>query len=85
MSQATIAKYMARRIVARLPELTVYLSQNREWKLRDQESMFEAAALGLMAANRLDLIPNSKSCGIGVWDFTMDSAPKTHKRILEFL
>jgi crossover junction endodeoxyribonuclease RuvC len=44
---------VAQVIVARFPELKVYLSQDRKWKLRYHENMFDAVALALTASNRL--------------------------------
>jgi crossover junction endodeoxyribonuclease RuvC len=49
---------VAQVIVARFPELKVYLSQDRKWKLRYHENMFDAVALALTASNRLS--PSSR-------------------------
>lgn len=38
---------VARVIVSRFPELKVYLTQDRKWKQRYHENMFDAVALGL--------------------------------------
>lgn len=38
---------VARVIVSRFPELKVYLAQDRKWKQRYHENMFDAVALGL--------------------------------------
>ena len=40
---------VARAIVSRYPELRVYKDQDRKWKLRFHENMFDAVALGLIA------------------------------------
>lgn len=36
-------------VVAKFPELKVYLTQDREWKERFHQNMFDAVALGIMA------------------------------------
>ncbi|HGE73067.1 TPA: hypothetical protein ENX78_19690, partial [Candidatus Poribacteria bacterium] len=36
-------------IVSKYPELKVYLTQDRAWKERYHQNMFDAVALGLMA------------------------------------
>lgn len=46
-SKAEVAKV----IVARFPELKVYLSQDRAWKEEFHQNMFDAVALGLTALN----------------------------------
>jgi len=38
---------VARAVVKKYPELKVYLSQNRKWKQRYHENMFDAVALGI--------------------------------------
>jgi crossover junction endodeoxyribonuclease RuvC len=47
---------VAQVIVAKFPELKVYLTQDRKWKLRYHENMFDAVALALTAAFRLSLL-----------------------------
>jgi len=43
-------KYQVARVVARrYPELSVYLTQDRAWKERFHQNMFDAVALGMMA------------------------------------
>jgi crossover junction endodeoxyribonuclease RuvC len=42
-------KEVARVIVARYPELKVYLTQDRAWKEEYHQNMFDAVALGIMA------------------------------------
>jgi len=36
-------------IVSKIPKLKVYLTQDRAWKERFHQNMFDAVALGLMA------------------------------------
>lgn len=43
---------VARVVVARYPELRVYLTQDRAWKERYHQNMFDAVALGMLAAAR---------------------------------
>ena len=43
-------KDVARAIVSKFPELKVYLTQDRAWKERFHQNMFDAVALGIMAA-----------------------------------
>jgi hypothetical protein len=45
-------KDVARIIVSKFPELKVYLTQDRVWKERFHQNMFDAVALGMMALNR---------------------------------
>ncbi len=40
---------VARAIIARYPELKVYLTQDRAWKERYHQNMFDAVAIGLTA------------------------------------
>jgi Holliday junction resolvasome RuvABC endonuclease subunit len=42
-------KEMARVIVAKYPEPKVYLTQDRAWKEKYHQNMFDAVALGMMA------------------------------------
>jgi Holliday junction resolvasome RuvABC endonuclease subunit len=44
---------VAKVVVAKYPELKVYLTQDRAWKERYHQNMFDAVALGMMAANCL--------------------------------
>ena len=37
-------------VVARYPELRVYMTQDRKWKERYHQNMFDAVAIGMMAA-----------------------------------
>jgi Holliday junction resolvasome RuvABC endonuclease subunit len=39
---------MARVVIARYPELKVYLTQDRAWKEKYHQNMFDAVALGMM-------------------------------------
>jgi Holliday junction resolvasome RuvABC endonuclease subunit len=41
-------KQVATVVVSKFPELKVYLSQDRAWKERFHQNMFDAAALGIM-------------------------------------
>jgi len=41
---------VARAIVSKFPELKVYLTQDRAWKERFHQNMFDAVALGTMAS-----------------------------------
>lgn len=41
---------VARVVVARFPELKVFLTQDRKWKERFHENMFDAVAVGLVAS-----------------------------------
>ena len=40
---------LSRAVVSRYPELKVYLTQDRAWKERYHQNMFDAVALGMMA------------------------------------
>ena len=42
-------KALSEVIVSKIPELKVYLTQDREWKERYHQNMFDAVGLGLMA------------------------------------
>jgi crossover junction endodeoxyribonuclease RuvC len=42
-------KDVARAVVSKFPELKVYLTQDRAWKERFHQNMFDAVALGIMA------------------------------------
>jgi Holliday junction resolvasome RuvABC endonuclease subunit len=42
-------KEVARVVVAKYPELKVYLTQDRGWKEKYHQNMFDAVALGMMA------------------------------------
>jgi crossover junction endodeoxyribonuclease RuvC len=42
-------KEVAKAVVARFPELKVYLTQDRAWKEEYHQNMFDAVALGIMA------------------------------------
>lgn len=42
-------KELSKVVVSKYPELKVYLTQNRAWKERHHQNMFDAVALGLMA------------------------------------
>src|SRR5713226_4580632 len=44
---------VARAVVAKFPELKVYLGQDREWKARYHANMFDAVAVGLMVGAKL--------------------------------
>ncbi len=43
-------KEVAKIIVSKYPELKVYLTQDRAWKERYHQNMFDAVSLGMMAA-----------------------------------
>jgi crossover junction endodeoxyribonuclease RuvC len=43
---------VAHAVVGRFPELKVYLTQDQQWKERYHSNMFDAVALGLVAARR---------------------------------
>ena len=43
---------VARAVIARYPELKVYLTQDRKWKGAYHQNMFDAVALGMMEAIR---------------------------------
>ena len=45
-------KDVARVIVSKYPELKVYLTQDRDWKERYHQNMFDAVALGMMVTKR---------------------------------
>lgn len=56
-------KEVATVVVSKFPELQVYLTQDRAWKERFHQNMFDATALGIMAANlraRQKLTPTPK-------------------------
>jgi len=44
---------VAKVIVSRFPELKVFLTQDRKWKERFHQNMFDAVALGLMTRTKL--------------------------------
>lgn len=44
---------VAKVVVAKYPELKVYLTQDRAWKERYHQNMFDAVALGMMVASHL--------------------------------
>ena len=46
-------KALSEVIVSRFPELKVYLTQDRAWKERYHQNMFDAIALGLMALSAI--------------------------------
>jgi len=46
-SKAEVAKV----IISKYPELKVYLTQDRAWKERYHQNMFDAVALGIMATH----------------------------------
>lgn len=46
-------KEVAKVVVARFPELKVYLTQDRAWKERFHQNMFDAVALGIMAGEHI--------------------------------
>jgi Holliday junction resolvasome RuvABC endonuclease subunit len=46
-------KTLSEVIVSRLPELKVYLTQDRAWKERYHQNMFDAVGLGLMALSAM--------------------------------
>ena len=43
-------KEVARVVAARYPDLGVYLTQDRKWKERYHQNMFDAVAVGMMAS-----------------------------------
>ena len=43
---------VSRAVVLHYPELKIYLTQNRAWKERFHQNMFDAVALGIMASNK---------------------------------
>ena len=43
---------VARVIVSKFPELKVYLTQDRDWKERYHQNMFDAVALGMMVESK---------------------------------
>ena len=45
-------KEVATTVVARFPELKVYLTQDRAWKERFHQNMFDAVALGIMTISK---------------------------------
>ena len=45
---------VARVVVSRFPELKVYLTQDRAWKVRFHQNMFDAVALAMMALARAE-------------------------------
>lgn len=44
---------VARAIVSKFPELKVYLTQDRAWKERFHQNMFDAVALGMMGTKKI--------------------------------
>ena len=46
-------RQVANAVVAEYPELKVFLTQDREWKERFHQNMFDAVALGIVARKRL--------------------------------
>lgn len=45
-------KQVAMTVVTKFPELKVYLTQDRDWKERFHQNMFDAVALGMMVTAR---------------------------------
>jgi Holliday junction resolvasome RuvABC endonuclease subunit len=45
-------KEVATVVVSKFPELKVFLTQDRAWKERFHQNMFDAVAIGIMAVNR---------------------------------
>jgi Holliday junction resolvasome RuvABC endonuclease subunit len=45
-------KEVARVIIAKYPELKVYLTQDRAWKEKFHQNMFDAVAVGLTASSQ---------------------------------
>ncbi len=45
-------KEVARAVIGRFPELTVYLKQDRKWKESYHHNMFDAVALGMVGLKR---------------------------------
>lgn len=45
-------KELARVVVSKYPELKVYLTQDRAWKEKYHQNMFDAVALGMMTSIR---------------------------------
>jgi hypothetical protein len=45
---------VAQVVVAKYPELKVYLNQNRKWQEKYHANMFDAVAVGLMAQIKKD-------------------------------
>lgn len=43
---------VSRAVVLKYPKLKVYLTQDREWKERFHQNMFDAVALGIMVAEK---------------------------------
>lgn len=41
-------------VVSKFPELKIYLTQDRAWKERFHQNMFDAVALAMMAAAKKD-------------------------------
>lgn len=39
-------------VISKFPELMVYATQNRKWKEKYHQNMFDAVALGIMASER---------------------------------
>ncbi len=44
---------VARAVIARYPELKVYLTQDRKWKASFHQNMFDAIALGMMVNTKI--------------------------------
>ena len=47
---------VARAVIARYPELKVYLTQDRKWKERYHQNMFDAIGLALVCSQKIDVI-----------------------------
>jgi Holliday junction resolvasome RuvABC endonuclease subunit len=54
-------KEVATVVVSKFPELKVFLTQDREWKERFHQNMFDAVALAVMAATQSSLITRAHS------------------------
>ena len=52
-------------MVSKYPELKVYLTQDRAWKERYHQNMFDAVALGLMALSQGVLDRAEKKSSLG--------------------
>ena len=46
-------RQVARVVVAKYPQLGVYMTQDRKWKERYHQNMFDAVAIGMMAATHV--------------------------------
>lgn len=56
-------KQVAMSVISTFPELKVYLTQDRAWKERFHQNMFDAVALGVMVTSKLGVTSSISAVG----------------------